>query len=389
MSGFQIQEDFKLIASTELGTFRQLFSDDDEVKPKTFELRPNGTRSQMGLANMLQTKDMQSLLHNEHQQPHRIDNFATSSTTFNKTYPSDRDFVPLVITNCDDGGTTRPKMEWALPTLTNILGKSRRLEVAQEDATVSLQEYLSYLGSTGVQSDDNPVLIFETLVDGEHDCIIDRFSIPRPFWGGPGRGEARSGCHTAADRSDLLSAAGDNGLAFGLHRWMILGPQNSGSNLHIDPLGTSAWNMLLIGRKLWVLFPPHTQESALKSAQRMAMTRSSDEEKAAGEREGDYCAAGWFVNQLPNIKKEIMDPRVHFVQQPGETVFVPEGWWHAVLNLDTTFAVTQNFGHPHSFEKVAAALDEACHKSAKAWRRNIKRTTWPAAAVGESILQGV
>ncbi len=40
------------------------------------------------------------------------------------------------------------------------------------------------------------------------------------------------------------------------HRWLIVGPERSGSTFHKDPNGTSAWNAVLQGAKYWIMFPP-------------------------------------------------------------------------------------------------------------------------------------
>jgi histone arginine demethylase JMJD6 len=57
-------------------------------------------------------------------------------------------------------------------------------------------------------------------------------------------------------QNDLYEMTDYTRAFFPCHRYFIIGPDRTGSNLHIDPSCTSAWNTLVSGLKRWALFPP-------------------------------------------------------------------------------------------------------------------------------------
>jgi len=140
------------------------------------------------------------------------------------------------------------------------------------------------------------------------------------------------------------------------HRWLIAGARKSGSCWHQDPNGTAAWNACLAGAKLWLMSPPDlTPPGVWASADgahacaplsvvewllnfwepfvAMRDARARAARAAAGKRARDARAPA--PPPVPVVG----------VARAGDVVFVPRGWWHAVVNVGDglTVAVTQNF----------------------------------------------
>ena len=53
-------------------------------------------------------------------------------------------------------------------------------------------------------------------------------------------------------------------------------------------------------------------------------------------------------------------------------MFVPGGWWHAVINLDDTMAVTQNVMTHNNFDSVWRSIRSERRKFAKKFLLNLK-----------------
>ncbi|KAJ1651848.1 hypothetical protein IWQ61_007679 [Dispira simplex] len=134
------------------------------------------------------------------------------------------------------------------------------------------------------------------------------------------------------------------------YRWIIIGPQRSGSTFHKDPNATSAWNAVITGRKKWIMFPPecvppgvftNADQSEVTSPVSLIEWFQSYYQHVTPYTESSsrQSSGGHPCGKPSGSRKGAYEG----VCQAGEVIFVPQGWWHCVLNLEDSIAITQNY----------------------------------------------
>ena len=301
----------------------------------------------------------------------------------------ERPRLPCVITDAADTWPCPPSHPlWTPAGLASALGPSR-LKVGTDDdgrgVRLGFDDFLDYCADPGHgRADDSPLYVFDggfadsetesSDSDGGSGSGRHRRKKKKKKRAGPGAAIAAAYAVPPPFSEDLLSFAGPHRRP--PHRWLVVGPPRSGSGLHVDPLATAAWNTLLAGRKRWALFPPGTPPALV-----------APREAGVGREAADWFAAVHPRTAAPGWPGP---PALDCVQAAGETVYVPGGWWHAVLNLpsaeggggagrdssawpDLSIAVTQNFVSSANFARVWPAAAVGRPRMAAAWLRALDK----------------
>ncbi|KAJ2743198.1 hypothetical protein GGI20_003925 [Coemansia sp. BCRC 34301] len=122
------------------------------------------------------------------------------------------------------------------------------------------------------------------------------------------------------------------------YKFAYLGGQGTWTPFHEDVFRSYSWSTNICGEKRWILVPP-------------------------GQNDLFTDANGNWVHSLADYDQKRF-PRLHelqkfeVVQRPGETMFVPSGWWHQVKNVGDTISINHNWANEFNLGRMYERL---CH----------------------------
>ncbi|KAK9241438.1 hypothetical protein V1525DRAFT_317281, partial [Lipomyces kononenkoae] len=194
--------------------------------------------------------------------------------------------------------------EWPKWTIADLERKCGSLRFIQECVQWELSVYTQYMKHN---TDESPLYLFDREFADKTELATE-YKAPDIF---------------ATDYFKILESIRPD------YRWLIIGPERSGSTFHKDPNATSAWNAVIEGEKYWIMFPPDVLPPGVYT---------SDDES---EVTSPLSVAEWIL--LFHRAAMSTPGCVDGFCKAGEVVYVPSGWWHLVVNLSNTVAITQNF----------------------------------------------
>ncbi|KAJ5820217.1 hypothetical protein N7474_005808 [Penicillium riverlandense] len=214
---------------------------------------------------------------------------------------------------------TEPVKAWPVYrdwTVGTLLSRYSQIKFRAEAVDWTLRTYGDYMADN---SDESPLYLFDRAFVSKMGLTV----------GPPDQTPEAAYWPPSCFGEDFFSVLGSDRPD---RQWLIVGPERSGSKFHKDPNATSAWNAVLRGPKYWIMFP-----SGEKQHPPPGVYVSEDQSEVTSP----LSIAEWLLSFHAEARRT--PGCVEGICGEGEILHVPSGWWHLVVNLEPSIAITQNF----------------------------------------------
>ena len=303
----------------------------------------------------------------------RIDCADTTRPTFAVQWEVPR--RPVVLSGCAHHWPAQ--RTWtAWESLHQHISPSSRVKAtfdpAQQEWTVATWDDVRQAQQTG-----QFFYIFDQLRDDTLRLVIESdYTVPPPF-----------------EKADVYATLHDFPPHYGRRRWWVAGVARSGTEPHVDPSATDAWNTVLRGYKWWIIYPDGVSVESLQCeptcsvdvAQRtighwyhattnIGLQPHHGDNDHLKQKDNNASSDSTNLTNL-NFTDYSHDKVLHVLQKPGETLYIPHGRVHAVYNFDDCVGVTENYAAPSS---VAAVWQALVDEGTVVHRRHVYWGVWNA-----------
>ena len=145
------------------------------------------------------------------------------------------------------------------------------------------------------------------------------------------------------------------------YNFLYLGPKGSGTRLHADVANSISWSASIAGRKLWRFLPPHQTPLLYDSTGRHTATDFRAVVLSEEKKPELWVPCRCSPKKLRCFPNLALAKPIEVIQEPGEIILVPSGWYHTVLNLDDALSINANVLEASNAHWALARLEKLNH----------------------------
>jgi hypothetical protein len=135
-------------------------------------------------------------------------------------------------------------------------------------------------------------------------------------------------------------------------KFLYLGGAGTFTSLHHDVFRSNSWSASISGRKRWIIYHPLEEPNLKDSFEQFAPTGQWGS-MTQSQR------ASW-----PRV--EAVKSYVDLVQQPGDIIFIPSGYYHEVYNLDECLSINHNWFNIYQLKQVSQFMRKEWYQTKQA-----------------------